>query len=131
MAKKLSQKLAAPAASQHAPAVNPETQAKIDAFRADNPKYVEYLGGLSRERLENLAILRKIEQAAQKDRFAQATSQKLDTWLAARPDVAQQIAEKVSKIAPEKQVGARINMIRYAIEKEALNATQPGTKVSV
>ncbi|OAM91883.1 hypothetical protein AW736_26245 [Termitidicoccus mucosus] len=131
MAQKLSQKLAAPAASQNEPVINEEIQTKINAFRAQNPKFVEYLRQLPRERVENMAILRKIEQAEQKERFRQASSVKLEAWLKERPEIATQIAERVATLPAEKQAGARINMIRSAIERQALQQVQSGPKVAV
>jgi len=138
MAEKLHQKLnrpngPAPAGSPaaHPQTLNPEIEAKIQQYRKENPKYVEYLAGLDRPRLENIAILRRIEQAEQKQRIQNATVQKLDTWLAQRPDVAAKIAEQVAKVAPEKQAGARINMIRSAIQQEALKGMTPAARQSV
>ncbi|WP_342751175.1 hypothetical protein OH491_27395 (plasmid) [Termitidicoccus mucosus] len=123
-------KLAAPAASQNEPVINEEIQTKINAFRAQNPKFVEYLRQLPRERVENMAILRKIEQAEQKERFRQASSVKLEAWLKTS-EIATQIAERVATLPAEKQAGARINMIRSAIERQALQQVQSGPKVAV
>lgn len=109
-------------------AVNPEIQAKIDRFKQDNPKYVEYLKNLPRERVENIAILRRVELQEQKERMQQATVRKLEQWLGQHPDAAQKIAERLQKIPQEKQAGAKINMIRNAIQQDAL---RPGSRQSV
>jgi hypothetical protein len=127
MAEKLSQKLAKQDASQSvAPAAdlttNPEIQAKIDGFKAENPKYMEYLKTLPRDRLENIAVLRRIETNEQKERIQAATERKLGAWLAQHPDAAQRVADRVAKISPEKQAGARVNLIRGEIQKNAFQS---------
>lgn len=133
MATGLERKLAAKSAAQTPAstpelATNPEIQAKIEQFKQKNPSYDQYLKALPRERLENIAVLRRIEQLEARERIQNATAQKLDNWLSTRPAIAKQIAERVATIAPEKQIGARINMIRSAIQQEAF---QSAPKVSV
>ena len=104
---------------------NPEVQAKIDAFVKQNPDYMNYLKALPRDRLENIAVLRKIDQVENKERIRNSTAQKLEGWLKQQPsEVVQGIADRVAKVAPEKQAGARVNIIRSAIQQSALKASQ-------
>lgn len=134
MARTLDQKLKQQPRAGQAPAelaTNVEIEAKIATFKQQNPNYVEYLKNLPRERLENIAVLRRVEQNEQKERIRNATAVKLEKWLEQRPEIAQQIAEKVAKISPDKQAGARINMIRTAIQTEGLKQSAPGPKVGV
>jgi hypothetical protein len=132
MAERLAQKLArhdASSSSQepnqgNAPAVNQDIEAKIADYRAKHPKHVEYLKGLTRERLENIATLRDMERQEQRQRIHKATTQKLDKWLEARPEEAKRIAEAVAKLPQEDQAGARYRMIDAAIRNEAFRSTQ-------
>jgi hypothetical protein len=101
--------------------------AKINRFREENPSYCEYLTTLPRERLENMAILRKIDSVEQTERIREATSRKLDAWLETRPEEAQKIAEAVAKVAPDKQAGVRLRMGRAAVQREGLRPVQAGT----
>jgi hypothetical protein len=134
MAERLAQKLARQnvASTEGAPSGPPkltenlEIAAKIKKFREENPSYAEYLTTLPRERVENMAILRKIEANEQSERIRGATSRKLEAWLEMRPEEAQKIAEAVAKIAPDKQAGARIRMIQSAVQREALRPAQNG-----
>lgn len=127
MADRLNQKLARQAAAPSAgespggnePAINENVETKIAEYRAKNPKHVEYIKGLSRERLENIATLRDIERQEQRHRIQQATGQKLEKWLETRPDEAKRITEAVAKLPPEDQARARIRMIQYAVNNEA------------
>jgi hypothetical protein len=134
MAERLAQKLARQnaASTDGAPngppklTENPEIVAKINKFREENPSYAEYLTTLPRERLENMAILRKIESNEQSERIRGATSRKLEAWLETRPEEAQKITDAVAKVAPDKQAGARIRMIQSAVQREALRPAQNG-----
>jgi len=139
MAERLAQKLArqtsaspngapdgAPDAARKLPE-NPEVMARINRFREENPSYCEYLKTLPQERLENMAILRKIDSVEQTERIREATSRKLDAWLETRPEEAQKIAEAVAKVAPDKQAGVRFRMGRAAVQREGLRPVQAGT----
>ena len=65
-----------------------------------------------------------MERQEQRQRIHQATTQKLDKWLEARPEEAKRIAEAVAKLPQEDQAGARYRMIDYAIRNEAFRSTQ-------
>lgn len=134
MAERLGQKLARQnSASTEAPrgapelASNPAVEAKIAKYREENPRYVEYLKTLPRERLENMAILRKIDAAEQSERIRESISRKLEAWLEHRPEEAQKIAEAVAKLSPDQQAGTRIRMIQAAVQREGLKAVPAGT----
>ena len=138
MAEKLAQKLARHNASAGGVAEggfeltsNPEIEAKIAKYREENPRYVEYLKALPRERLENMAVLRKLDAAEQSERIREATSRKLEAWLEKRPEEAQKIAAAVAKVAPDKQAGARIRMIQSAIQREGLRSVPAGVAQGV
>ena len=134
MAERLAQKLARQntASPNGAPdgapelTTNPEVEAKISKYREENPRYAEYLKTLPRERLENMAILRKIDAVEQGERIREATARKLDAWLETRPEEAQKIAAAVAKVAPDNQAGARVRMIRAAVQREGLRPVQAG-----
>jgi len=133
MAERLGQKLARQdAASQsagvadNAPELvtNPEVERKIADFRAKNPKHVDYVRGLPRERLENIATLREIERQDQRERIREATVRKLEQWLKTRPEEAQRIGEALAKVPEENRPDARVRMIENAIRNEAFRNSQ-------
>jgi hypothetical protein len=137
MAEKLAQKLRHAASSgrvsEDGPELtsNTEVEAKIAKYKEENPKYVEYIKALPRDRLENIAVLRKIETTEQKERIQAATSRKLEAWLETRPEEAKKIAEAVAKVAPDQQAGARIRMIQSAVQREGLRSVQSSNGVRV
>ena len=133
MAERLGQKLARQdAAAQtagtgeiaHELVTNPEVERKIADFRVKNPKHVDYLKGLPRERLENIATLREIERQEQRERIREATSRKLEQWLTTRPEEAKRIDEALAKIPQENRPEARHRMIETAIRNEAFRNSQ-------
>ena len=133
MAERLIQKLAKQdAASQHSTTAegghenvnNPEIEKKIADFRASHPRHVDYLKGLTRERLENIATLRDIDRAEQRQRIRGATVRKLEDWLKTRPEEAQRITDAVAKLPQDNQAAARARMIQNSIQNEAFRNTQ-------
>ena len=133
MAERLAQKLARQDAASHGTTTadngpelvtNPEVERKIADFRAKNPKHVDYVKGLPRERLENIATLREIERQDQRERIREATVRKLEQWLKTRPEEAQRINDALAKIPEENRADARPRMIDNAIRNEAFRNSQ-------
>ena len=133
MAERLIQKLAKQDAASHQPTTaegghehvnNPEVEKKIADFRARNPRHVAYVKGLPRERLENIATLRDIDRAEQRQRIRGATVRKLEDWVKTRPEEAQRITDAVAKLPQDNQADARARMIQSAIQNEAFRNTQ-------
>jgi hypothetical protein len=133
MAERLAQKLAKQdAASQTAGTAdtgselvtNPEVERKIADFRVKNPKHVEYVKGLQRGRLENIATLREIERHDQRERIREATVRKIEQWLKTRPDEAQRISEAVARFPQENRAAARVCMIENAIRNKVFRNSQ-------
>ena len=136
MSEKLGQKLARrneAATTEGAPdgdlelSSNVEVNAKIDTYIKEHPDYLTgYVQKLPRERLERIAILRKVEKveqaaerAEQRQRYRDASAPKLEKWLEQHPENAQRISQAVAKLPAERQADARISMIKSAIVREA------------
>lgn len=129
MTEKLDQKLAKRRAASlaesgpgggHTPRSNEGVEARIAAYKAADPGFVAYLGTLSRERLENIAILRQADNQETKQRIREAADRKILQWLEIRPDIAKEISEKVAKLPAEDQNLARLRMGRAAAQREGL-----------
>jgi hypothetical protein len=136
MSEKLGQKLARrneAAPTEGAPegdlelSSNAEVNAKIDTYIKEHPDYLkEYVQKLPRERLERIAVLRKVEKveqaaerAEQRQRYREASAPKLEKWLEQHPEDAKRISQSVAKLPTERQADARIGMIKSAIVREA------------
>lgn len=97
--------------------INPEIDAKLNAFMKAEPGLVEYVKELPREQLERKFLLRKMQDQEQKEGY----TAKVKAWLAKpeQADVVQSIKLTVSpNMSPERQENALVigakNHIRNA-----------------
>lgn len=82
--------------------INPEVNAKLDAFMKAEPDLVQYVKDLPREQLERKFLLRKMKDQEQKEGY----STKVKAWLAKpeQADLVKSIKSTISpNMAPERQ----------------------------
>lgn len=87
--------------------INPEINAKLDAFMEAEPDLVQYVKDLPREQLERKFLLRKMKDEEQK----QGYTAKVKAWLAKpeQADVVQSIKLTISpNMSPERQEQALV-----------------------
>src|SRR4051812_16060302 len=90
-------------------ATNAHVEAKIDTYIREHPDYLkEYVQKLPRERLERIAVLRKVEKveqaaerAEQRQRYRDASAPKLEKWLEQHPEEAKRINQSVARMPAE------------------------------
>jgi hypothetical protein len=58
--------------------VNPEVEAKIDAYIKENPKYSSYLQTMPRERLERTVVLSEVRQVERQQRMREGLLKKIN-----------------------------------------------------
>ena len=58
--------------------VNPEVEAKIDAYIKENPKYWSYLQTMPRERLERTVVLSEVRQVERQQRMREGLLKKIN-----------------------------------------------------
>ncbi len=75
--------------------INPEVNAKLDAFMKAEPDLVQYVKDLPREQLERKFLLRKMKDEEQK----QGYTNKVKAWLA-KPEQADLVQSMKSTISP-------------------------------
>lgn len=78
--------------------INPEVEAKIDAFIQDSPKYWNYLQTMPRERLERTVVLSEIRTIERQERIRDSVMQRIN----ADPRL-KQAYETLVKDVPEEQ----------------------------
>jgi len=78
--------------------INPEVNAKLDAFMQSNTELVQYVKDLAREQLERKFLLRKMKDEEQK----QGYTAKVKAWLA-KPEQANLVQSIKSTISPNMQ----------------------------
>ena len=77
---------------------NPEIDAKIDAYIANNPGYWKSIQTLPRERLERRLVLKEVEQMERQLRFQDRVVKDINT----RPEL-KQAFEVIVRTLPEEQ----------------------------
>lgn len=78
--------------------VNPEVEAKIDAYIKENPKYWNYLQTMPRERLERTVVLNEVRQIDRQQRMRDGVMNRIN----ANPDL-KRAYETLVKNVPENQ----------------------------
>lgn len=87
--------------------INPEVNAKLDAFMKAEPDLVQYVKDLPREQLERKFLLRKMKDQEQKEGY----TAKVKTWLAKpeQADLVQSIKLTISpNMSAERQESALV-----------------------
>ena len=78
--------------------VNPEVEAKIDAYIKENPKHWTYLQGMPRDRLERTVVLNEVRQLDRQQRMREGMMERIN----ANPKL-KQAYEVLVKDVPEEQ----------------------------
>jgi hypothetical protein len=78
--------------------INPEVEAKIDAYIKDNPKHWAYLQGMPRDRLERTVVLNEVRQLDRQQRMREGTMKRIN----ASPEL-KQAYETLVKNVPQDQ----------------------------
>ncbi|MBN8708104.1 MAG: hypothetical protein BGO12_18160 [Verrucomicrobia bacterium 61-8] len=99
--------------------INPEVNAKLDAFMQTNPDLVQYVKDLPREQLERKFLLRKMKDEEQKMGY----TTKIKGWLAKpeQADLVQSIKSTISpNMKPERQEMALVNAAKNHVRNNGI-----------
>lgn len=99
--------------------INPEINAKLDAFMKAEPDLVQYVKDLPREQLERKFLLRKMKDEEQK----QGYTAKVKAWLAKpeQADLVQSIKGTISpNMKPERQEQALVTAAKNHIRNSGI-----------
>ncbi len=99
--------------------INPEVNAKLDAFMQANSDLVQYVKDLPREQLERKFLLRKLKDEEQK----QGYSAKVKAWLAKpeQADLMKSIKSTISpNMAPERQEQALVTAAKNHVRNNGI-----------
>ena len=78
--------------------INPEVEAKIDAYIKENPKYWAYVQAMPRDRLERTVVLNEVRQLDRQQRMREGIMKRIN----ASPEL-KQAYETLVKNVPEDQ----------------------------
>jgi len=99
--------------------INPEINAKLDAFMKAEPDLVQYVKDLPREQLERKFLLRKMKDQEQKEGY----TAKVRAWLAKpeQADLVQSIKATISpNMKPERQEQVVITQAKNFIRNSGI-----------
>lgn len=94
---------------------NPEIDAKLDKFIAENSKLHEYYQGLSKDELIRKVMLGKM----QRTEYANGRNEEIRTWVEEHPEIKTKIEERIRNVPAANRERAFINAART----EAMNQT--------
>lgn len=94
---------------------NPEIDAKLDRFIADNPKLHEYYNQLPKEELIRKLMLGKMQRTD----YAETRNNEIKAWVAENPEIQKRVEERIRNVPEANRQRAFIN----AAKQEAMNQT--------
>jgi hypothetical protein len=84
---------------------NPEIDAKLDRFIAENPKLIEYYNGLSKDELVRKLMLGKMDRAE----YRQGRNSEIKAWVEEHPEIKTRIEERIRNVPEANRERAFIN----------------------
>ena len=113
----LKEALAAKRAASQEPTLrrNPEIDAKLDRFIAENPDLREYYEKLSKDELIRKLMLGKMQRAE----YANGRNAEIKAWVEEHPEIKERIEAKIRNVPEQNRERAFIN----AAKSEAMNQT--------
>ena len=98
---------------------NPEIDAKLDTFIAENSRLREYYEGLSKDELIRKLMLGKMQRAE----YANDRNGEIRAWVEEHPEIKSKVEERIRNVPAANRERAFIN----AAKQEALNQTMRPT----
>lgn len=100
---------------------NPEIDAKIDRFIAENPKLLEYYQSFTKEQLIRKLMLAKM----QRNEVTERRNGAIKAWVDEHPEMKAKIEERVRNLPEDKRERAFLNLAK----SEAANQTVKSSSV--
>lgn len=97
---------------------NPELEAKLDRFIAENPPLQEHFRAMSREELVRILMTEKMERAEAVAR----RNRELEPWVRQNPEIVAKVEERFKHLASE-------NRARAAIRAAKSEAVSQGPRI--
>lgn len=121
---RLSEQVATKKAQESTLRRNPEIDAKLDRFIAENTKLHEYYTGLSKDELIRKLMLQKMERRE----YRAGRDEEIRSWVEEHPEVKARVEERIRNVPAERRERAFINAAKTEAQKLAMrngNGVQP------
>jgi|SRR5581483_9710558 len=104
--------------------VNPDVEAKIDAYIKDNPKHWAYVQGMPRDRLERTVVLNEVRQIERQERMREGTMNRIN----ADPKLKEAYEILVKDVPEDQREEVMAQMARQKQRTVARSQTQQQTQ---
>lgn len=104
--------------------INPEIDAQLTKFIADNPKLYDYYNEMAKEQLIRKLMLGKM----QRQDYTQQRDQEIVQWVNQNPDIKAKIEERIKNVPAENRQRA---FVRVAKDEAMRQTMRSGQGVSV
>jgi hypothetical protein len=101
---------------------NPELEAKLDRFIAENPQLHEHLRGMSRDELVRNLMAEKMERAE----AVAGRNRELEPWVRENPEIVAKVEERFIHLAAENRERASIRAARSESIRQGVR--EPGIR---
>ncbi len=98
---------------------NPEIDAKLDTFIAENPKLLEYYNALTKDELVRKLMLGKMERAE----YRQGRNTEIKAWVEEHPEIKARIEERIRNVPEANRERAFINAAKREAQDQAMRPT--------
>lgn len=109
------------------PRTNPEIDAKLNLFIADNPKLLEYYEAQPKEQLVRKLMLGKMNR----NEYASRRDQEVMQWVEQHPDIKARVEQRVKNVPEANRQRAFVNAARNIMVQHTMENRAPRTGISV
>lgn len=120
----LSEQVAKRRAQESAMRRNPEIDAKLDKFIAENPGLREYYDKLSKEELIRKLMLGKM----QRSEYAEGRNQEIKAWVEEHPEIKTKIEERIRNVPAQQRERAFLNAAKSEAMNQAVRSNGNGVR---
>ncbi|OAM88070.1 hypothetical protein OH491_09340 [Termitidicoccus mucosus] len=99
---------------------NPEIDAKVTQFIADNPKLYEYYNEMTKEQLIRKHMLSKM----QRNEYTQQRDQEIIQWVNENPEVKAKVEERIKNVPAENRQRAFVRVAKDEAMRQTMRQGQ-------
>lgn len=104
--------------------INPEIDAKLTKYIADNPKLYDYYNEMSKEQLIRKLMLGKM----QRNEYTQQRDQEIIQWVNENPEIKAKVEERVRNVPAENRERAFVRVAKDEAARQSMRQS-PGLGV--
>lgn len=101
--------------------INPEVDAKVTKFIADNPKLYDYYNEMTKEQLIRKHMLSKM----QRNEYTQQRDQEIIQWVNENPEVKAKVEERIKNVPAENRQRAFVRVAKDEAMRQTMRQGQP------